>query len=123
MKFNFPKPKLPGVLLSPMEEITTKNKYDPNRGGQYVPEDSSKSKIFQGVIMPLSNEDLEYSPAGTSTKNAQKLYTNGHSLVVGTEVSYRYDGQTYTVKQELTHGPIHPMKRYVVERKGVSGQK
>lgn len=26
-----------------------------------------------------------------------------------------YDGQQYTVKQELSHNSIHPMHRYLVE--------
>ena len=29
----------------------------------------------------------------------------------------------YTVKQELTHGPVHSMKRYMVEKKGESNPK
>ena len=33
------------------------------------------------------------------------------------------DGQIYTVKQELTHGPVHSMKRYMVEKKGESNPK
>ena len=35
----------------------------------------------------------------------------------------RFDGQIYTVKQELTHGPVHSMKRYMVEKKGESNPK
>lgn len=28
-----------------------------------------------------------------------------------------------TVKQELTHGPVHALKRYMVEKKGASNPK
>ena len=78
---------------------------------------------FQGVVMPLNNEDLQYVDSGTYTLNSQKVYTNGYQLKVGAEFRDDYDGQVYTVKQELTHGPIHSMKRYMVERKGVSNPK
>ena len=32
---------------------------------------------FQGIVMPLNNEDLQYADSGTYTVNAQKVYTNG----------------------------------------------
>ena len=38
---------------------------------------------FQGVVMPLNNEDLQYIDSGSYTLNAQKVYTNGHTLQVG----------------------------------------
>ena len=53
----------------------------------------------------------------------RKVYTNGHTLQVGAQFRDGFDGQIYTVKQELTHGPVHSMKRYMVEKKGESNPK
>lgn len=50
--------------------------YDKQNGGQWVPGGASE-EAFQGVVMPLNNEDLKYMDAGTYTINAQKVYTNG----------------------------------------------
>lgn len=116
-------PKLPRNLLHDMFELRTGGgKYDKSNGGQWVPGTTEEIR-FKGVLMPLSNEDLQYADSGTYTKNAQKVYTNGHVLLIGAQFRDGHDGQTYTVKQELTHGPIHSMKRYMVEKKGASNPK
>lgn len=120
--FKYAKPTIPLGLLHDIEELEPGGSYDQANGGQWKPTKPT-SKTFKGVVMPVNNEDLQYAIAGTYTQNSQKLYTNGHSLTVGQQVRDTFDGQVYTVKQELTHGPIHPLKRYVVEKKGVSSPK
>lgn len=116
-------PKIPRALLHDMYELTREGGgYDPDNGGQYTG-GKIVEVMFKGVVMPLNNEDLQYLDGGTSTKNSQKVYTNGATLTIGAQFRDGYDGQTYTVKQELTHGPIHPMKRYLVEKKGASNPK
>ncbi len=116
-------PKLPRSLLHDMYEVHTEGGgYSSENGGQWKAGETVETK-FQGVVMPLNNEDLQYIDSGTYTLNCQKVYTNGHQLRVGAEFRDGYDGQTYTVKQELTHGPVHPMKRYMVEKKGGSSAK
>jgi len=75
---------------------------------------------FDGAVLPLSNEDLQRLPEGTSTINSQKIYTNGEALTPGQLVKDSLDGQIYTVTTELTHNTIHGMKRYVVTRRSVS---
>ena len=116
-------PRLPKNLLHDMYEVHTEGGgYDKDNGGQWKPGTTVETK-FQGVVMPLNNEDLQYVDSGTYTLNSQKVYTNGYQLKVGAEFRDGYDGQVYTVKQELTHGPIHSMKRYMVERKGASNPK
>ena len=116
-------PKIPRSLMHGMFEITREGgEYSPENGGQYTGGKPIETP-FQGVVMPLSNEDLQYLDGGTSTKNSQKVYTNGKTLSVGAQFRDGYDGQVYTVKQELTHGPVHPMKRYLVEKKGESSPK
>ena len=103
-------PKLPRHLLHTMYELHTEGGgYDKENGGQWVPGETVETP-FQGIVMPLNNED-------------QKVYTNGHTLRVGAQFRDGYDGQVYTVKQELTHGPVHSLKRYMVEKKGESNPK
>lgn len=120
--FKYAKPTIPLGLLHDIEELEPGGSYDQANGGQWKPTKPT-SKTFKGVVMPVNNEDLQHAIAGTYTQNSQKLYANGHSLTVGQQVRDTFDGQVYTVKQELTHGPIHPLKRYVVEKKGVSSPK
>jgi len=116
-------PKLPRNLLHDMYEIHQEGGgYDKARGGQWQAGEPVESK-FSGIVMPLNNEDLQYLDSGTYTVNAQKVYTNGYKLRVGAKFRDGYDNQVYTVKQELTHGPIHPMMRYMVEKKGESNPK
>ena len=116
-------PKIPRNLLHDMYRITKEGGgYNPNKGGQFLGGKTVETP-FKGVVMPLNNEDLQYIDSGTSTINAQKVYTNGETLEIGAQFRDGYDGQVYTVKQELTHGPIHSMKRYVVEKKGGSSPK
>ena len=116
-------PRLPRSLLHTMYRITKEGgRYDPERGGQFTG-GKTVEVPFQGVVMPMNNEDLQYMDSGTSTINVQKVYTNGETLEIGAQFRDGYDDQVYTVKQELTHGPIHSMKRYMVEKKGGSKPK
>jgi hypothetical protein len=113
----FAKPQIPSGLLHDMKSITVLVTLEKDNGGQWKPSPPVET-AFKGVVMPLNNEDLQFLPEGAYTINAQKLYTNGATLEVGAQFTDTYDGATYTVVQALTHGPIHPMKRYVVEKAG-----
>lgn len=115
-------PQIPRSLLHSMYEVHTEGGYDKEQGGQWKP-GTTVETAFQGVVMPLNNEDLQYIDSGSYTLNAQKVYTNGHTLQVGAQFRDGFDGQIYTVKQELTHGPVHSIKRYMVEKKGESNPK
>ena len=72
---------------------------------------------FRGVILPVNDKDLIRDTAGTYMHCTEKIYTNGHALQIGARVMDQ-DGTVYTITQELGHNSIHPMKRYLVERKG-----
>ncbi len=113
----YAKPRIPRGLLHKIEEIVPGGSYDQAAGGQWKPT-TPAAKTFDGCIMPVNNEDLQYAEAGTYTKNSMKLYTNGYAVRPGQMIRDTFDGQEYTVKQELTHGPIHSLKRYVVEKRG-----
>lgn len=121
--FNAAQPRLPLGLLHDMKEITPGGSRDSENGGQWRPSLNPAVSTFKGIVMPMSNEDLEYLPEGTYTKQTQKLYTNGKRLKVGSTFTDTFDGVTYTITQELTHGPIHPMKRYAVESRGGASSK
>ncbi len=121
--FNASQPQIPLGLLHNMKQITPGGSRDVANGGQWKPVLNPTATTFKGIVMPMSNEDLQYLPEGTYTKQTQKLYTNGAQIAVGATFTDTYDGTTYTVVQELTHGPIHPLKRYAVEAKGGASPK
>lgn len=121
--FKAAQPQIPLGLLHDMVRIEPGGSRNSENGGQWTPQLKPTETKFKGVVMPMSNEDLQYLPEGTHTKNTQKLYTNGPRLAVGATFRDTYDDNTYTVTQELTHGPIHPLKRYAVEAKGGASPK
>ena len=121
-------PRIPDQLLHKMELIESATEYSQAVGGQWKPPTPKKPSTlehypFRGIVLPLSGEDLQYDGGGTFTRDTRKLYTNGKELPVGAEVEDTYDGKVYTVKQELAYGPVHSMKRYAVDIKGVSSPK
>jgi len=118
----FALPAIPAGLLHDMIQTQPGGTVDMANGGQFKPDLNPAQATFKGVVLPVSNEDLQYVPEGTYTRNTQKLYTNGARVAVGAAFTDTYDSQTYTVTQELTHGPIHPVKRYLVEARGVAAK-
>ena len=115
-------PVLPASLLHDMVRIVPGGSYS-GKGKQWVPDLDPEKETFKGVVMPLSNEDLQRSDAGNFTKNTKKLYTNGATVAVGAQFTDTFDDKTYTVVQELEHGPIHTLKRYAVEAEGRASSK
>jgi len=116
---NFPTPKIPTQLFRNMVRVVVSVKLDTEKGGQWIPS-KPKKETFKGIVLPVNNEDLKYMPEGTYTQNMQKLYTNGEQVAVGTQFADSFDGNTYTIIQELNYGPTHPIKRYLVEKKGAA---
>jgi len=103
--------------------ITPGGSHDIDNGGQWKPTLTPTTTKLKGVVMPLSNKDLEYLPEGTYTKDSRKLYTNGATVEVGAQFTDTFDQNTYTVTTEMTHGPIHPQKRYMVTLRGRASSK
>jgi hypothetical protein len=95
---------------------------DQSNGGQWISGEKNVI-IFKGCIMPVSNKDLLYDKAGTYTKDSRKLYTNGFVVPVNATVKDLCDGSEYTVVQELGHGAVHSLKRYMLERKAASSNR
>ncbi|GHU75672.1 hypothetical protein AGMMS49992_20100 [Clostridia bacterium] len=112
-------PRIPTMLMRTLYALDYQTTLDQLGGGQSYRTEASRREIT-GVIMPLSNKDLQFIEEGAYTANSQKLYTNGDRVKVGMYVLDPLTNQSYLVMQELDHGPIHPMKRYMIEAKGAS---
>ena len=60
-------PQIPRSLLHSMYEVHTEGGgYDKEQGGQWKP-GTTVETAFQGVVMPLNNEDLQYIDSGSYT--------------------------------------------------------
>jgi hypothetical protein len=111
----FPAPKLPRALLHILTVSNRTFVHDAASGGQSKPIDTTVAS-FWGAVLPLSNKDWKQLPEGSFTQNSQKLYTDDPvSISPGQIIMDTYDGQRYTVKTELAHNTIHPMRRFIVE--------
>lgn len=108
-------PRLPRALLHILTASKRTFVRDVENGGQSKPVDELVAS-FWGVVMPLSNKDWKQLPEGSFTENSQKLYTDDAvDIQTGYIIRDTYDGQLYTVKTELNHNSIHPMRRFLVE--------
>ena len=114
--FAYAQPMIPNGLLHEMFEIKSGAAFQQDKGGQYIPGKETRIS-FRGVILPVNDKDLIRDAAGTYMHCTEKIYTNGHALQIGARVMDQ-DGTVYTITQELGHNSIHPMKRYLIERKG-----
>lgn len=115
-------PQIPKKLLRDCYRIDVVKEFFQDEGGVYRETERIVS-VFRGAILPINNEDLQLLPEGTVTVNSQKLYTNGAELKPGQLVRDSLDNRMYTVQTELTHMPIHGLKRYVVTRKGAAASR
>lgn len=119
----FGKPLLPRGLLHELIELRAGPPVlDMENGGQWVSGEPERVP-FQGCVLPVSEDDWQHAPQGTYTRDSRKIYTNGHALGVGGQVYDPQDGATYTVTGDLDHGVIHPLRRFVAERKGEAAPK
>ncbi|MBO6292704.1 MAG: hypothetical protein J6N51_10700 [Selenomonas sp.] len=108
-------PRLPRALLHILTVSNRTFVRDPANGGQSKPVDEPIAS-FWGIVMPVSDKDWKQLPEGSYEENTQKLYTDDPvDIQPGHIIRDTYDGQLYTVKQELNHNTIHPMRRFLVE--------
>ena len=119
--FRGAQPQIPAALLHTLHELESGAVFSQETGGQWIP-GTGKKTAFQGVILPVTDKDLLRDTGGTITKNTVKIYTNSHKLEVGSRVEER-DGSVYTIVQELDHNSLHPVKRYLAERKGKAAKR
>lgn len=115
--FYFAQPLIPEGMLHDMYEIKMVGGYlDEEHGGQWIPGKEEKI-VFKGVVLPVNDKDLIRDSGGTYTQCSEKVYTNGKTLNTGCQIYDPADQSYYTVSQELGHNSLHPMKRYLIERK------
>lgn len=114
-------PTIPTGLMHEMFKINQGKELDVDNGGQWMPT-RKEDESFQGVILPVGSEDLVRAEGGSTLNCTEKIYTNGFVLDTGAKVYDPQSGHTYTVSQELGHNSLHPMKRYLIERKGKAGK-
>lgn len=119
--FGSAQPAIPERLMHEMYEIKSGTVFSQEDGGQWI-SGEDKRIPFKGALLPVSNKDLVRDIAGAFTQYSEKIYTNGHILQVGAQVE-DFDGKRYTVTQELGYNSLHPLKRYLVERKGEAAVK
>lgn len=119
--FAYAQPMIPGGLLRDMYEIQSGSGFSQENGGQWIPGENKKIP-FKGVVLPVNDKDLIRDTGGTIVQCSEKIYTNGHILQIGARVEDS-NGEVYTITQELGHNTIHPMKRYLVERKGEAAKR
>ncbi|WP_313152071.1 hypothetical protein [Lacrimispora sp.] len=119
--FTYAQPMIPRGLLHDMYEIQSGSGFSQENGGQWIPGEN-KRVLFEGVVLPVNDKDLIRDTGGTFAQCSEKIYTNGHLLQIGARVEDS-GGEVYTVTQELGHNTIHPMKRYLVERKGETAKR
>lgn len=115
--FKMAQPMIPPGMMHVMYEVVTSGSYDQSKGGQWA-STAAERLPFEGAVLPVSDKDIARGITGTSTALSEKIYTNGYILNVGARVYDPASSTTYTVKQELGHNSIHPLKRYLVEAKG-----
>lgn len=69
-------PQIPRSLLHSMYEVHTEGGgYDKEQGGQWKP-GTTVETAFQGVVMPMNNEDLQYIDSGSyqECRQAKRLW-------------------------------------------------
>lgn len=86
--------------------------------GKWVPA-MEQEKQLKGIILPLSNDDMQYIESGTYTKKEKKLYVVT-PLVLGTEAEYKGDKYTIQAFKDLTeYTDVHIyLMRYRENAKG-----
>lgn len=113
-------PLIPGGLMHTMHLLQKDRELDMENGGQWTTAGEAKVS-FQGVVLPVGDKDLVRSDSGSILNCTEKIYTNGKVLDTGAKVYDPPSGYTYTIVQELGHNSLHPVKRYLIERKGKAG--
>lgn len=119
--FAYAQPMIPDGMLHDMYEIQSGSGFSQENGGQWIPGEN-KRILFKGVVLPVNDKDLIRDTGGTTLQYSEKIYTNGHTLQIGARVEDS-GGEVYTITQELGYNTIHPIKRYLIERKGAAAKR
>lgn len=94
-------------------DIVSEGNY--NEVGDYIP-GTSKTILFKGAMLPLSERDMKFLPDGVYGISDQKLYTD-IALLDNTEIKDIQTKEEYTVYAFKGYNIIDPdFKRYFMKR-------
>lgn len=105
---------LPAEYLVTFQKIVHSTGGWNNQTGKY--EKSGPDTVDQqGIILPLSTNDLKFSEGGTYSVHDRKIYTD-LPLKIGSEINY--DGNTYTIHAEKDYSKQADVYIYFAKRIG-----
>ncbi len=106
--------ELPSEYLVTFQKITYSTGTWNKQTGKY--EESGPGTVDQqGIILPLSTDDLKFSEGGTYSVHDRKIYT-ALPLKMGSEI--KYDGNTYTIHAEKDYSQQADVYIYFAKRIG-----
>lgn len=114
---SFPTPRMPRTIQHKLiHRCVGEPTYDPENGGQWITEPEIDNE-FYGAVLPLAADDIKLMPQGTYSSAHRKIYTDGYCLPIGCIVHDEYDCSNYCIVSELSYDGIHPLRRYIAERR------
>lgn len=95
--------------------VTGDGYYDYENGGEWVPATGTWSE-FEGAIVPMNSDDLEYRENNPYTSQDRKLYTYV-DIPLNEKIQHR--GNEYTVQERIDYSEYDTDLRIYYLRKGV----
>ncbi len=105
----------------PSEYLVTFQKVVPGSGGGWNTQTGKYEEVQpstvdqQGIILPLSTDDLKFSEGGTFSVHDRKIYTD-LPLKIGSEIKYEED--SYTIRAEKDYSKQADVYIYFAKRIG-----
>lgn len=99
---------------------------DYSNGGQWIeslPADGIKPKRISGIVVPLSNEDLQFDQSGTYTQEDRKVYLRIPDILdKGDEVEFK--GKRYRVMRKRDYQEVYAdFNMYICQRSDIARQR
>ncbi len=88
---------------------------------EYVYQSDPQSVSARAVILPLTNDDIQYGEGGTYTRHDRKIYIH-RELEHGQKIIDERDSKHYTVQQEKDYSLVASgLRIYFIVRVGGAG--
>lgn len=88
--------------------------HDPTQGGKWINGAVTPIKLDSAAIVPLSNNDLQFSEGGTYVDSDRKLYCY-KSMVKGNKI--KHDGNRYSILEDKDYADFDDgLYIYIVRR-------
>ncbi|QAS52809.1 hypothetical protein [Halobacillus litoralis] len=99
----------------PFEAIKKSEGYrDHSNGGQWVPGADLPPETLEGIIVPLSNDDMRFDTQGRYTEKDRKLYLQHPQRLKKNDHIY-FEGQDYRVFDVKNHGVYADFSVYIIK--------